>query len=99
MYILGNFIAALATVVDMALTLVMWMVIIRALLSWVSPDPYNPIVRALNQLTDPLFYKVRRYLPVSGGGIDFSPIVILMAIIFLQSFLVRTLKDIAMQLQ
>ncbi|MBI5184467.1 MAG: YggT family protein [Nitrospinae bacterium] len=99
MYILGNFIAALATVVDMALTLVMWMVIIRALLSWVSPDPYNPIVRALNQLTDPLFYKVKRYLPVSGGGIDFSPIVILMAIIFLQSFLVRTLKDIAMQLQ
>lgn len=99
MYILGNFIAALATVVDMALTLVMWMVIIRALLSWVSPDPYNPIVRALNQITDPLFYKVRRYLPISGGGIDFSPIIILMAIIFLQSFLVRTLKDIAMQLQ
>lgn len=99
MYILGNFIGALATVVDMALTLVMWMVIIRALLSWVGPDPYNPIVRTLNQLTDPLFYKVRRYLPVSGGGIDFSPIVVLMAIIFLQSFLVRTLKDIAMQLQ
>jgi len=99
MYILGNFIGAMATVLDMLLTLFMWVIIIRALLSWVNPDPYNPIVRALHQITDPALYQVRRYLPVSAGGIDFSPILVLLAIIFLQSFLVQTLKDIAMQLR
>jgi YggT family protein len=99
MYVIGNFIGALAVILDMALTLFMWVIIIRALLSWVNPDPYNPIVRALHQMTDPLLNKVRSYIPFSGGGIDFSPIVILLAIIFLQSFLVATLKDIAMQLK
>lgn len=99
MYVIGNFLSALAIVLDMALTLYMWIVIIRALLTWVNPDPYNPIVRGLHQLTDPVLYRVRRYLPVSGGGIDFSPIVVLMAIIFLQSFLVQTLRDVAVQMQ
>ena len=96
---IGNFLNALAIVLDMVLTIYMWIVIIRALLTWVNPDPYNPIVRGLHQMTDPLLYQVRRYLPVSGGGVDFSPLVVLLAIIFLQSFLVRTLRDLAMQLQ
>ena len=99
MYVIGNFLNALAIVLDMVLTIYMWIVIIRALLTWVNPDPYNPIVRGLHQMTDPLLYQVRRYLPVSGGGVDFSPLVVLLAIIFLQSFLVRTLRDLAMQLQ
>lgn len=99
MYVIGNFLNALAIVMDMVLTIYMWIVIIRALLTWVNPDPYNPIVRGLHQVTDPLLYQVRKYLPVSGGGVDFSPLVVLLAIIFLQSFLVQTLRDIAMQLQ
>lgn len=99
MYVIGNFLNALATVLEMALTIYMWIVIIRALLTWVNPDPYNPIVRGLHQMTDPLLYQVRRYLPVSGGGVDFSPLVVLLAIIFLQSFLVQTLRDLAAQLQ
>ena len=99
MYILGNFLAATAKVLDIVLVLYMWVIIIRALLSWVNPDPYNPIVRFLYSITEPVLYRVRQLLPMSGMGIDFSPIVILLAIIFLQTFLVNTLSRLAMQLQ
>lgn len=77
----------------------MWIIIIRALLSWVNPDPYNPIVQFLYNITEPVMYRVRRIIPMSGMGIDFSPIVVILAIIFLQTFLVNTLTRFAMQLQ
>ncbi len=99
MYILGNFLAATAKILDIVLVLYMWIIIIRALLSWVNPDPYNPIVQFLYSITEPVLYRVRQFLPMSGMGIDFSPIVILLAIIFLQTFLVNTLARLAMQLQ
>ncbi len=99
MYIIGNLLNSIAIIADMVLTLYMWIIIIRSLLTWVNPDPYNPIVRVLHQVTEPAFYQVRKYLPLSGGGIDLSPIAIIFAIIFLQSFLIKTMKDIAMQLQ
>jgi YggT family protein len=95
MFIFGNFLAALASVLNMLLSAYMWILIIRALISWVNPDPYNPIVRFLHAATDPLLYRVRRLLPVSFGGIDFSPIVVIVAIIFLQSFLVQSLLDLS----
>tara|TARA_B100000686_G_scaffold320072_1_gene371370 strand:- start:2780 stop:3079 length:300 start_codon:yes stop_codon:yes gene_type:complete len=98
-YILGNFLAATAKILDIVLVLYMWIIIIRALLSWVNPDPYNPIVQFLYSITEPVLYRVRQFLPMSGMGIDFSPIVILLAIIFLQTFLVNTLARLAMQLQ
>ncbi len=98
MYIMANFLNAFASILDIVLNIFMWIVIIRALLTWVNPDPYNPIVRALHQVTEPVLYQVRRYLPVAAGGIDFSPIVVFLAIIFLQAFLVQTLRDIAFQL-
>jgi YggT family protein len=69
----------------------MWIIIIRAVLSWVSPDPYNPIVRFINNVTEPVLYQIRRRLPVSFGGIDLSPVVVLLIIVFLQSFVVRSL--------
>ena len=99
MYILGNFLAATAKNLDILLVLYMWIIIIRALLSWVNPDPYNPIVQFLYSITEPVLYRVRQLLPLSGMGIDFSPIAVLLAIIFLQTFLVNTLSRLAMQLQ
>jgi YggT family protein len=95
MFIFGNFLAALASVLNLLLSVYMWILIIRALISWVSPDPYNPIVRFLYAATDPLLYRVRRLLPVSFGGIDFSPILVIAAIIFLQTFLVQSLLDLS----
>ena len=98
MFVFSNFLEAIANVVNMALTLYMWILIIRALISWVNPDPYNPIVKFLRSITDPVLYRVRRTLPVTFGGFDFSPIVVILAIIFLQSFVVKTLLQFAVRL-
>jgi YggT family protein len=73
----------------------MWIVIARAVLSWVSPDPYNPIVRFIHKVTEPVLYQIRRRIPVSFGGIDFSPIIVFLAIIFLQRFVVHSLYGLA----
>jgi YggT family protein len=91
MFIIGNFIAAVAHIIDIALTFYMWIIVIRAVLSWINPDPYNPIVRLLYQVTEPLMAFVRRRIPLRGMGIDFSPMIILLAIVFLQRFLVPSL--------
>ncbi len=99
MSILGNLLQATATVLNIVLTLYMWIVIIRALLSWVNPDPYNPIVQFLHSVTDPVLYKIREKIPMSGIGIDFSPIIVLLAIVFLQEFLVQSLMQIALSLK
>lgn len=99
MFILANFINALAQVLSIVLTLYMYLVIARALLSWVSPDPYNPIVRFLYSATDPLLWRVRRVLPVSAGGMDLSPFVVVLAIVFLDRFLVESLRNLALALR
>ena len=88
---LGYFLMALAKVIDTVLFIYMWIIIIRAVLSWVSPDPYNPIVRFINNITEPVLYQIRRRLPVSFGGIDLSPVIVLLIILFLQNFVVRSL--------
>lgn len=97
MFIFGNLLDALATVINYVLYLYMWIIIARAVISWVNPDPYNPIVRFLYSITDPVLLAIRRRLPLSFGGIDFSPIVVILAIIFLQRFLVASLHDLARQ--
>jgi len=97
MFIVGRFLEALATVIYYVLNLYMWIIIARAVISWVNPDPYNPIVRFLYSITDPVLLAIRRRLPLSFGGMDFSPIVIILAIIFLQKFLVASLHDLARQ--
>ena len=99
MYILANFMAATAKILDIVLVIYMWIIIIRALLSWVSPDPHNPIVQFLYSVTEPVLARVRQLIPMSGMGIDFSPIIVILAIIFVQSFLVASLQRFAMQLQ
>ncbi len=95
---LGNFILALAKLINFALSAYIWIVIGRAVISWVNADPYNPIVRFLVQVTDPILLRIRRYVP-SMGGMDLSPMILIFAIVFLQSFLVPTLSRIGMGLQ
>lgn len=95
MFVVGNFLTALASVLQMLLSIYMWIIIIRALISWVNPDPYNPIVQFLRSATDPVLYRVRRWIPISFGGIDFSPIIVIVVIVFLQSFLVQSLLDLS----
>ncbi|MBN1842538.1 MAG: YggT family protein [Deltaproteobacteria bacterium] len=98
MFIIGYFFSALGTVLDYALLFYMWIIIARAVLSWVSPDPYNPIVRFIHNVTEPVMYPIRRRFPLGFGGIDFSPVLVLLAIIFLRSFVVNSLMRLAASL-
>ena len=91
MFIIGNFIKAVAIVLNYVLSFFMWIVIARAVLSWVNPDPYNPIVRFIHNVTEPVMEPVRRKLPVDVGGIDFSPIIVILGVVFLQHFVVNSL--------
>jgi len=92
MDIIGYFFVALARILDIVLNLYFWVIVIAALMSWVRPDPYNPIVRFLRSMTDPVFSRVRRWLPfLTVSGFDLSPIVVLLAVQFLQMFLVPSL--------
>jgi YggT family protein len=95
MFVLANLFEAVAVVLDFGLTIYMWIIIAGAVLSWVNPDPYNPIVRFINTATEPVLYQIRKRLPVNFGGIDISPIVVLMAIMFLQAFVVNTLRGLS----
>jgi len=99
MFILSNFLLAMASVLQLVLTFYMWIVIARALVSWVNADRHNPIVRFLENATDPLLYRIRRSLPFQTGGIDFSPLIVLLGIYFLQGFLVQSLHDVALTLR
>ena len=95
MFVLGNLVYAFATILNYLLTIANWMIIIRALLSWVNPDPYNGIVRFLYSTTEPLLAPFRRLMPAYPIGIDFSPIFALITVWFMKLFLVRTLFGIA----
>jgi YggT family protein len=95
MFIISNFLIAIAKVLDIGLSLYMWIVIAQAVISWVNPDPYNPIVRFLYSVTEPVLYNIRRRLPVYFGGLDFSPIIVIIVIIFLRTFLVQSLIQLA----
>ena len=81
------------------LNIYFFIIIIRALLSWVNPDPYNPIVQFLHSITEPVLYRVRQLIPMSGMGIDFSPIIVLLAIQFLDISVVQSLGTLALRLQ
>ena len=98
MFVVNNFMMAIAQLIDFLLTAYMWIIIGRAVISWVNADPYNPIVRFLYEVTEPPLSRIRKLLPMSMGGIDFSPILVILAIIFIQSFLVRSLAQMAVRL-
>jgi YggT family protein len=99
MFVVANLLHAFATILDTVLYLYMLVIVIRALISWVNPDPYNPIVQFLVAVTEPVLSRVRRWTPVSMIGIDVSPIIVILVIMFLKSFLVLTLHQMADRLQ
>ncbi len=100
MFVFSNLFAALATLLNVILTVLYWLILIRVLISWVNPDPYNPIVQFLYKTTEPILYPIRRVLPFKIGiGIDISPIIAFLILIFLRSFLVKTLLDISFRLR
>ena len=100
MFVLSNLLIALANILNLIFTIAYWLVLVRALISWVNPDPYNPIVQFLYKSTEPMLYHIRKILPPAlRFGIDISPIIAFLAIIFLKSFLVNTIMDLAIRLK
>ena len=91
MVVISLFLESLATLLHTLINAYIWIVIAGAILSWVNPDPFNPIVQVIRKLTEPLYRYVRYYLPISFNGIDFAPIVVLLILQFLDLFLVRVL--------
>ena len=97
MYLIGYFLQAIAGLLHMVLMFAMLVIIARAVLSWVSPDPYNPVVRIINQLSEPMLYPVRRRVPYMAG-IDLSPMLVILVLVFLDNFLVPSLQRMALGL-
>ena len=97
MFVAGNALTAMATIMDYVLWLYMWVIIARALISWVNPDPRNPIVQFLNRVTEPVLAPIRRWVGVRMG-MDLSPIVVILIITFLQIAVVDSLKELAMRM-
>ncbi len=99
MFVVGNLISSFAQIIDIILNVLSWCIILRALVSWVNPDPSNPIVNFLQSVTEPVLAPVRRLLPFTWKiGLDLSPILALLLITFLRGFLVKTLMDLALRL-
>ena len=97
MFVLANFLAAVAEMINIILSLYMFIIFGRVIISWVSADPYNPIVRFLISATEPVLYPIRRRLPMMGG-LDFAPFLLILAIIFIKSFIVQSLLQVAARL-
>lgn len=98
MFVIGNLLHALAGVLDILLTTLLIIILVNALLSWVRPDPNNPIVMFLDRVSDFVCEPIRRLFPTNLGGIDFAPFIAMLAIYFVQMFLVGTLRDMAIRL-
>lgn len=98
MFVANYLIIALANLINLVLTAYMILIIARAVISWVSPDPYNPIVRFLYRVTEPVLRPIRRALPTSQMGLDLSPMVVLLGIYFLKEFLVPVLYRVASEI-
>lgn len=99
MFVASNFVLAIARLLELAINVYIWVIIARALISWVSPDPYNPIVRFLYRATEPVLRMVRRRMPMLAGGLDLSPMVVILILYFIDWFLVSTLRDFALGLR
>ena len=93
MFVVGNFVTGIAYVFDMLLNIYFWIILIRTVLSWIQPNPYNPLVRTIYKLVDPVTYKISRMIPTRLGMIDFAPFILMIIIVFLQRFLVRSLFE------
>ncbi|MCX7793265.1 MAG: YggT family protein [Thermodesulfovibrionales bacterium] len=99
MFVLGNLLIAIADILDIVLTIYMWIIIIAALVSWVNPDPYNPLVRILYGLTEPVLRPVRRILGFRLGPVDLSPMIVILGIYFIKKFFIVTLIELGHKLK
>lgn len=99
MFVFSNLILAMTRLIELVLWAYVWIIIARAVVSWVSPDPFNPIVRFLYRVTEPVLRPIRHRLPTFQMGLDLSPMVVILAIYFLQAFLVESLRDLAVSLR
>ena len=95
MIVVSTLIAAIANILNMVIGLYIWIVIISALISWVRPDPYNPIVQILYKLTEPVYALIRRYIPTNFGGMDIAPLILILGLQFCQMFFVKLLFELA----
>lgn len=98
MFVVGNFLGAVAGVLDIILQFLLIVILVNALLSWVRPDPSNPIVQFLDRISDAVCNPIRRLFPTVLGGIDFAPFIAMLLIFFIQQFLVGSLKDMAIRM-
>ncbi len=99
MLIFGNLLLTIAEIVNMLLNVYYWVVIIAALISWVNPDPYNPVVRFLRTVTEPVFRPIRRLIGYRLGPIDISPIIVILGILFIQKFLIRSIIELGYKIK
>ncbi len=98
MFVFGNVLSGAAYVVNLLLDAYFWIILIRAVLSWVRPDPYNPLVRIICNLVDPVTFRISRHIPTRIGMVDIAPFILMLLVIFLQRFLVKTLFDLALRM-
>ncbi|HLE40679.1 MAG TPA: YggT family protein [Nitrospirota bacterium] len=98
MFILGNILTGIAEVLEVVLTIYIWVIVIRALISWVNPDPYNPIVQILQKMTEPVLRPLRKLVPAYRIGLDLSPLIAILIIIFLRAALIKTLYRLGMSM-
>ena len=98
MFVLGNLLEALAAVINVVLKLLMLVIFVNALLSWVRPDPSNPIVQTLERISDLICNPIRRLFPTVISGIDVAPFLAMLALWLVQMFLVNTLRDMALRM-
>jgi YggT family protein len=94
----GEMVMVFAQMINMLITVYIYIIVARAIISWVNPDPYNPIVRFLHNATDPVLYRIRRLIPLQLGGIDFSPIILLFGVYLLQRVVIVLLTRLAYSL-
>lgn len=95
MFVLSNLLVAVAKILDIALTIYTWIIVARAIISWINADPYNQIVQFIYRITEPVLDRVRRWMPFKNTGIDFAPMIVILVILFLQIFLVNSLAELA----
>jgi YggT family protein len=95
MMVISTFIEAIASILSMVINIYIWVVIIASLITWVKPDPYNPIVQVLYRLTEPVYSFIRKYIPTVVGGIDLAPIIVILGLQFINLFFVKLLFSFA----
>ena len=98
MFIINYFVIAVANLVNLVIVAYIWIIIARAIVSWVSPDPYNPLVRFVHRVTEPVLRPVRERLGAFQVGLDFSPMIVILVLYFLKEFLVPVLYRIATEI-